>query len=360
MVNPFGCSRCLLSTDVPDVQVGSDGICSVCHQYDTQWGKWNEIKDERRKALDNILNKARSKKRHYDVLVPLSGGKDSTYILYLCRTQFNLKCLSVTFDNGFLSDHARQNIVNACDKLGADHMFFRFNKDLLMRLYRHFFLKTGFFCPACMQGMNVAVSRAQQAYKIPLTISGTSRRTEEHVSPAFFIDNNINFIENVLENEALKNEVGILLEPAGIFSSPPGIRLPDYMDWNYDEIYKTIKTELGWKAHTKDAEHTDCKVDDIVNYIRYIKYPALVPEMLRFSKLVTIGQMSREEAKQRVAANKETIHEPENLQWFFDTFKISRDEFDQVIAEPLLYVKYMEQRNRIWRRLKYLRSKLLP
>jgi hypothetical protein len=360
MINISGCSRCMLNNNVPGVEVRSDGICSVCHEHDSLWGNWNQIKIERRKILENILNKIRSKNRPYDVLVPVSGGKDSVYILYQCRTQFNLKCLAVTWNNGFLSDHARQNIANACDKLGVDHIYYGINKDLLMRLYRLFFLKTGFFCPVCLNGMGVAIMRAQAAFNIPISLTGTSRRTEEHVSPSFFLDANPSFIENVLDGESIKNDASILLEPAGLFSSPLQIKLPDYMDWNYNEIFKIIKSELGWKAHAEDAEHTDCKVDNIVNYIRYIKFPDLIPNMLRFSKLVTVAQMSKKEAELRVAESKANIREPENLQWFLNVLKITREDFEKVLSEPMRHMKYMGQRSRVWRRLKFMKRKLFP
>jgi len=354
MANKLSCSRCILSTDVPDITVEENGVCSVCHEHDKLWGNWDEIKVDRRKALEDVLNKIRRKKRPYDVLVPLSGGKDSIYILYLCCTQFNLKCLAVTWDNGFLSDHARQNIAKACGKLGVDHMYYGINEKLLMELYRLFFLKTGFFCPVCLSGMSVTLMRAQAAFDIPLRFSGTSRRTEEHVSPKFFIDGNMSFIENVLDGESIKKEAAVLLNPVGFFSSPQQIKLPDYVDWNYDDIYRTIKSELGWTSHTENAEHTDCKVDNIVNYIRYMKYPALIPDMLRFSKLVTAGQMSRKEAETKVAEIKKNIREPENFHWFLDTLKISEADFHKVIAEPLRHMKYLRERSRIWRRFQYL------
>lgn len=348
------CVRCLLSTDVPGVQMDDSGTCSVCQQYDAQWGKWNQVKDKRRKELEEILNRSKRKNHPYDVLVPLSGGKDSIYILYLCRTQFNLKCLAVTWDNGFLSDHARQNIANACDKLGVDHIYYGFNKKLLIKLYRLFFLKTGFFCPVCLSGMSMAVMRAQAAFDIPFRLSGTSRRTEEHVSPSYFIDGNPSFMENVLDGETIKTDSSILLEPMGLFSSPGQIKLPDYVDWDYDEIFKTIKSKLGWKSHTEQAEHTDCKVDNIVTYIRYKKFPALIPEMLRYSKLVTAGQMSKKEAENKVAESKASIKEPENLQWFFDVLEITRNDFENVLSDPMRHMKFMKQENPILRRLRYI------
>jgi len=42
------------------------------------------------------------------------------------------------------------------------------------------------------------------------------------------------------------------------------IQMSNYIDWDYSEIYKTITNELGWKAHSADAEHRDCKLDNIV------------------------------------------------------------------------------------------------
>ena len=357
MVGSVACSRCLLSTDVPGVQLEEGAVCSVCREHDRLWTDWNEAKEERLAALKKTLDRARKKKRIYDVVVPLSGGKDSTYALYLCRRRFDLKCLAVTFDNGFLSEYARENARNACDILGADHMYYGLNRQVLMYLYRFFFLKTGFFCPVCMRGIQVAISRAQIAFDVPLAIRGTSRRTEEHVAPEFFLPGNPSFLENVLEGSPLQERSSVLLHPVGFASSPPEIELPAYVEWDHKEIYKTIAGELGWKAHTADAEHSDCRVHNIVSYIRYSKFPALVPELLRFSKLVTAGQMTREEAERRVSENKDSIGEPDNLAWFLGALGISREEMDGVLADPLRHMKYTKERSRAWRRLRALRHR---
>ena len=349
----LSCRRCLLSNEVPGVHVAPDGICSVCKDHDKLWGDWEQQKHLRLKELEIILATAKKKKGMYDVLVPLSGGKDSTYILYLCRRVYDLRCLAVTWDNGFLTEHARNNIRNACEKLGVDHTYYGMDRNLLKKLYRHSFLKTGYFCPVCLQGMGVAIERMQSGFKIPLAIKGTSRRTEEHVAPEYFVEGGISFIENLLKGTEFEREATPMLRPAGIFSSPRAIQLPNYIDWNYERIFETIKNELGWKAHSADAEHSDCKIDNIVNYIRHRKYGVLVPEMLRFSKLVTAGQLSREEALQRVSGSRE-VAEPENLNYFLDELGISREEMEEVLADRHRHVMYLKQNSRIIRRLKNL------
>jgi hypothetical protein len=354
------CTRCLLSTDVPGVKVYGNGICSVCKDYDRLWGNWDSQKKNRLSELEKIIEAVRKKKRIYDVLIPISGGKDSIYILYLCRKHFNLKCMAVTWDNGFLSEHARKNISNACDALGVDHMYYGINRQLLMRLYRFFFLETGFLCPVCMRGIGVTIGRSQLAFNIPLAIRGTSRRTEEHIAPEFFIPGNLDFLENVLKGSRLEEEASVLLSPVGITSAPPIIQLPDYMEWDYDKIYETITKELGWKAPSANAEHADCKVENIVSYIRYKKFPALIPDMLRFSKLVTCGQMTRREAKQRVAESRRLIKDPDNLEWFLETLGINREEMDKVLEDPLRHLKYLDQHSRVVRRLRALTHRILP
>ncbi len=358
-MNITGCNRCLLDEEVPGVQVLDDGLCSVCKEHDQLWGNWAETEKERHAALEKILEDARRKKRAYDVVVPVSGGKDSIYILYLCRKRYNLKCLAVTWDNGFLSELARENIKNACDILEVDHIYYGMSRPLLMRLYRYFFLNTGFFCPVCMKGIQVAETRAQVAFNIPLSIRGSSRRTEEHISWEFFLDGNPSFIENVLEGSPLEDEAKNLMSTVGLFKSPPMIQLPDYLDWKYDELYDIIKNELKWKAKGEGVEHGDCIVSNIVDYIRQRKFPNLVPEMLRFSKLVTCGQMTREEAERKVAENREKTGLPGNLDAFLQDLNITKEEMDEVLANPKRHMKYLTQRSRVTRRLRALKERTI-
>src|SRR5256886_16361623 len=55
----------------------------------------------------------------YDCLVLLSGGKDSTYMLYhLCG--LGLKPLVFTLDNGFISEAAKANIRRVVQSLGVE------------------------------------------------------------------------------------------------------------------------------------------------------------------------------------------------------------------------------------------------
>jgi tRNA(Ile)-lysidine synthase TilS/MesJ len=76
--------------------------------YHAQWTGHDFAASEA--ELRQILAAASGRKGgQYDCLVPLSGGKDSTYVLYLCARVYGLKVLAMNFDNGFQSPLAREN-----------------------------------------------------------------------------------------------------------------------------------------------------------------------------------------------------------------------------------------------------------
>jgi hypothetical protein len=346
----------MLDTNIPGVQVGADKICNICHEYDRIHAARERTKKKRDLQFRRLIERIRMRHAPYDLLVPLSGGKDSTYVLFYCNRILGLKCLAVTWDNGFLTEHAYNNIRNVCSKLGVDHIFYGLERERLRRLYSYCFKKTGFFCPICMRGISVATARTQLAFNIPLAVLGTSPQTEEHVMPEYFISGDVNFLESVFRDSPLVEHIRVLLEPVGLLHMPPQIYLSQYIEWDYDLIYKTIIGELGWVSHKEKAEHTDCALDPLVQHIRFRKYPALTPEKLRFSKLVTAGLMDREEALENVqlSAN-EAAMSSGSARSLLETLDITPDEFESAISDPLRHMIHLKSDSRIKRRLRALR-----
>lgn len=121
------CTRCILPDTLSSVTFDEKGLCNHCRNYERDFLEWDRISDRKEKEFRAILKKAVSLNRPYDCLVPLSGGKDSTYALYLCTKVYKLRTLAVTLDNGFLSGPARENIKNALESCDADHIFYSIN-----------------------------------------------------------------------------------------------------------------------------------------------------------------------------------------------------------------------------------------
>lgn len=87
------CTRCIIPGVLPSVKFDKDSVCNYCEEYDNLFSNWSNTQLQRKQEFEDILQRARRLKRSYDCLVTLSGGKDSTYALYLCDKIYELKVL---------------------------------------------------------------------------------------------------------------------------------------------------------------------------------------------------------------------------------------------------------------------------
>ena len=83
------CNRCILPDTVPGITFDEKGICNFCHSHSEESCLGEE-------ALEKLISLIRSKDNKYDCIVPLSGGRDSTFVLYIARAVYNLKVLAVS------------------------------------------------------------------------------------------------------------------------------------------------------------------------------------------------------------------------------------------------------------------------
>ncbi len=112
------CRRCVMPETKPDLAFDAEGVCSACRNFasraDVDWA-------QRRQELEAILDRYRSSdSTNYDCLIPVSGGKDSTYqTIRMLELGMNPLCVTATTDK--LSDIGRRNIENI-KRLGVDYV----------------------------------------------------------------------------------------------------------------------------------------------------------------------------------------------------------------------------------------------
>ncbi|MBI5472754.1 MAG: hypothetical protein HY961_10465 [Ignavibacteriae bacterium] len=321
------CTICVTPDSYPGLTLNTDGVCNHCEEYFKLYGDWRSSKAERKASFEKFVTIAKRRSRSYDALVPLSGGKDSTYVLYLASKVYKLRVLCYTFDNGFQSDVAKENIRAAAHASGADLVTYRPNPDMMMSLYRHFLKHAGMFCPVCMRGITAGEFMISDTFDVPLVLKGTSRRTEERLAPEIFQDGNISFFRKVLKQHPFDGNVGALLYDRslwgklqrGMFLLSRGrlrtgridLYMPDYFEWNYAEIFRVISQEMGWKRLPDRDEHIDCIAEPLVHYyIREQKIPELTQSTLRYSAEIRDGQMTREDALRIVEQERQERKSP--------------------------------------------------
>ncbi len=74
---------------------------------------YDELKKSFKKRLEKIKETARINRSPYDCIMGLSGGKDSTYVIYQLKRKYNLRVLAFTLYNGFHTDFLEENVKNA-------------------------------------------------------------------------------------------------------------------------------------------------------------------------------------------------------------------------------------------------------
>lgn len=89
------CKKCVVSNQRPRIQFDDEGICGAC--------RYAEIKENhidwpmREKELRDLCNKFRRNDGRFDVIVPASGGKDSSRVAYELKNLYGMHPLTVTW-----------------------------------------------------------------------------------------------------------------------------------------------------------------------------------------------------------------------------------------------------------------------
>ncbi|MCG2720945.1 MAG: 7-cyano-7-deazaguanine synthase [Thermodesulfovibrionales bacterium] len=119
----------------------------------------------------------------YECVATLSGGRDSTYVLYSAVKILGLNILSVSYDNGFRHVQSMKNARNACEVLGVDLLEFRSRDDLNARITAHALhvsipfgpgAACKLMCRLCYNGGLAFVCSVAEKYEIPFVLWGDS------------------------------------------------------------------------------------------------------------------------------------------------------------------------------------------
>ena len=115
----FFCKNCLNMSTRPRITFDKRGWCNAC-----QWMEEKKTFDwsKREEELNTLLDKYRSKTGDFDCVVPVSGGKDGSYIAYTLKEKYGMNPILYTYDWGLTTDISRRNQANLCGKLGLEHI----------------------------------------------------------------------------------------------------------------------------------------------------------------------------------------------------------------------------------------------
>lgn len=179
------CVRCVMPSTKPDLHLDEHGVCNACRAYENRKHvDW----DQRKSELLVLVDKYRNAGSNWDCIVPVSGGKDSTYQV-IRMLQLGLNPLCVTSSTCDLSDIGRKNIENL-KRLGVDHMEFSPNPRVRAQLNRIGLTEVGDIAWPEHVGIFTIPVRAAVQFNVPLIVWGENSQNE-YGGPAAASENNV-------------------------------------------------------------------------------------------------------------------------------------------------------------------------
>ncbi len=300
------CVRCGLGSDVPEVTIDGDGVCSSCHHFDLvapQAESWFKNEDDLAAALIDARNRSAG---DYDVVHLISGGKDSTYALYKL-VEMGARVFAITLDNGYIAEVAKANVRRAASALGVDHEFV--TVEGMDEIFRDSLDRFSNVCNGCYKAIyTIALAKAEEL-GIGAIVTGLSRGQffETRLVPGMFdsdrfdpaaIDEMVKEARHVYHAtpDAVSENMDVaFLADETIFDRITFIDFYRYVDVELSELYRALDSSGTWQRPPDSGRSTNCLINAAGIFVHKIEqghHNYAAP----YSWDVRLGHKTRDEA----------------------------------------------------------------
>jgi N-acetyl sugar amidotransferase len=140
MSDIFWCKNCMNMSTRPRITFDERGWCNAC-----QWMEEKQKMDwsSRESELEQLLEKHRSTDGGYDCMVPVSGGKDGSYVAHQLKHKYGMNPLAVTSRPALSLELGNSNL-NRFIESGYDHIHVSSNRSALRKMNKMGFIEKGF------------------------------------------------------------------------------------------------------------------------------------------------------------------------------------------------------------------------
>ncbi|MGE0254663.1 MAG: N-acetyl sugar amidotransferase [Alphaproteobacteria bacterium] len=360
------CKRCVYPANArPGIVLDDDGVCSGCRLAESRPSiDWSAREPLLRDLLATYRDRQRAKGNPYDCIIPVSGGKDSTYQVWLLRTRYGMNPLLVSYNHAFNTAIGIRNLTNLVKRMDCNLVRYTTAPGSALRIARYMLGKVGDVTWHYHAGIMTFPIRAAVQYDIPLVVWG-----EHGFSELVGMHNYDDFVEFTKKKRQEHDMRGF--EPEDLLEEPDcpltrydlapffypsdediervgvrGIYLSNYMEWDGRKHAEFVIRELGFET-AQSRERTfnlydkldDIHANGLHDYLKYLKfgYGRCTDEV---SFEIRRGRMSREEGIDLVAQYDHV--RPTDMDIFLRESGMSDAEFDGMIAhlrDPSIWVR---------------------
>jgi|TARA_Y100000389_G_C17466398_1_gene526060 N-acetyl sugar amidotransferase len=279
------CNNCIIPDSRPNITIMSDGKCSACHSHlNKKKINWKSRKNK----FEKIIKIIKKKKKIYDCLIPVSGGKDSTWQV-LKVLSYGLNPLTFTYKPILRTKIGQENLDNL-KRIGVHHIDFTVNQNAEKKFLKKVFFKFGAVAlPMHMAMWNISYNLAK-SFSIPYIIWGENSANEyggsktdqklKNLNTKWIKKYGINFnttAKNWVGKDLTEKELAPFIKLKSSRNNkfnPISIFLGDYFKWDPLETYRVAK-KFGFKQNNKGPKTGIYKYadidDDLISIHHFLK-----------------------------------------------------------------------------------------
>jgi N-acetyl sugar amidotransferase len=339
------CTNCVMDTSDPAITFDERGMCDQCNSFYRNVAPHWHTGERGWAALQKIVEKikAEGKGKDFDCIMGVSGGVDSSYLTYVAKEKLGLRPLVFHVDAGWNSQQAVHNIEQLVDRLGLDLytevIDWEEMRDLQLAFFRsgvpHIDLPQDHAFFATMY-------KFAEQHRIKYILTGGNYSTECIRNPLEFFyygtdllqirDIHGRFGERPLKHFPLS---GILRHKVYL-RYVKGIRVVrplDYVPYVKEEAMQFLVDHFGWQRYPQ--KHFESRFTKFFEgYWLPTKF-GFDTRRVQFSSLIVTGQMTRDEALERLrepSYDRETI--AQDFEYIATKLAISVEELQSYLDAP--------------------------
>jgi N-acetyl sugar amidotransferase len=330
------CTKCVMDTTVPGIRFDENGICTYCRIHDYLEEK-HPVGESGRIRFQTIIDRIKKKGRgkEYDCIVGVSGGRDSSYTLYVA-VEMGLRPLAVHFDNGWDSDIAVSNIKKITDKLDIDLHTHVADWEEFKDLQKAFLFASvsDAEVPTDYVILSVLYCAAKDNH-VKYILNGHSFRTEG-VAPIGWTYMDGRYIRGIQAKFGTKKITSFPIMSMSellyytLIKRIQVINVPEFIPYEHEKVNQVLKKELGWQYY--GGHHHESVYTEFFQSYYLPKKFNIDKRKLEFSALIRSGQMKREVALQELKTPYQ--YNPEIVDYAVNKLGLSQEAFRQIMEEP--------------------------
>ena len=349
------CARCLYDAHMPGISFDDAGVCSYCRLHD-QLDREYPTGVEGIRRLEQLAASIRrsGRGRKYDVVVGVSGGCDSSYLLYKAK-ELGLRPLAVHFDNTWDSEVAVRNIRRVLTALDVDLFTYVVDNEEYDDIYRSF-LRAGvpdIEAPTDI-GLAAVLNMAAEQHGIRYIFEGHSFRTEG-ISPVGWLYMDAKYIASVqgrfgqrplqtFPNLWLKDQIRWM-----VVRGIQKIRPLYWLDYHKQDAMDLLTTKLGWQWY--GGHHLENRFTAFYHSYFMPRRFGIDTRLLGHSALIRSGQLAREEGLREIETPR--TFDPGLVEMVQKRLGLSDDALEELMTMPRHTYREFETYEETFRRLRW-------